>query len=195
MNESVLGEVGSHFAVLDTFNGIALPRLTRAGVLFGAEGSENGAAHGRFGSALSHPDLPLSDTLGNQHLDAWDRGDALLSSNLQELCFLRTIDHVHDEPATQLAGSEWRNAVVGMHPDRGGVQNGVEGLRAQSSAGQRLRAEGAGELPCSFLTTSANSDGCSGTRQRKNGCSRSTPRAEDQDAATLDAELLFERTD
>src|SRR5439155_21665790 len=143
MNESVLGEVGSHFAVLDTFNGIALPRLTRAGVLFGAEGSENGAAHGRFGSALSHPDLPLSDTLGNEHLDAWDRGDALLSSNLQELCFLRTIDHVHDEPAMQLAGNERINAVVGMHPDRGVVQNGCKVHRSHSSADKRLVDVGA----------------------------------------------------
>src|SRR5438477_2939393 len=195
MDKSILGEVGFHFAVLDIFDGTALLRLASDGVVFGAEGGENGAAHGLFGRSLSHPDLPLGDTLGDEHLDAWDRGDALLSSNLQELCPLRTIDDVHDEPAMQLAGNERRNAVVGMHPDRGGVQNGVKGLRAQSSAGQRLCAEGAAELPCSFLTAGANNDARSGTSQRKNGCSSRSTRSEDQDAATFDAEFLFERTE
>src|SRR5437879_4468447 len=178
MDKSILGEVGFHFAVLDIFDGTALRRLASAGVVFGAEGGENGAAHGGFGCALSHPDLPLSDTLSDQHFDTWDSGDALLSGNLQELCLLRTIDHVHDKPAMQLAGSERRNAIVRMHPDRGGVQNGIEGLGAQSSAGQRLCAESAGEPLCGFFAASANSDGCSGTNQRKNGCSRRTARAE-----------------
>src|SRR5207302_7279029 len=95
----------------------------------------------------------------------------------------------------QLAGSERRNAIVGMHPDRGGVQNGVKGLRAQSSAGQRLRAESAGELLCGSFAAGANSDGCSGTGQRKNGCSSRTTRAEDQDAAAFDAEFFLERTE
>src|SRR5260370_18911070 len=101
-----------------------------AGLLFG----EDGAAHGRFGAAFSEPDLPLSDTLSDKHFDAWDSGDALLSGQLQELCLLRTIDHVHDDPTMQLAGSERRNAIVGMHPDRCGVEDAVENLGAQSSA-------------------------------------------------------------
>src|SRR5207302_5254656 len=54
---------------------------------------------------------------------------------------------------------------------------------------------GACELPCSLLTAGANSDGCSGTHQRKNGCSSRTTRSEDQDAAAFDAEFLLERTE
>src|SRR5438552_2136928 len=82
-----------------------------------------------------------------------------------------------------------------MHPDGGGVQNGVEGFGAQSSAGQRLYAESASELPCGFFAASADSDGCAGTHQRKNGSSGRATGPENQDAAAFDAEFLLERTE
>src|SRR6266581_5358480 len=103
MSESILGEVGFHCAVLDTLGGTALLRLARARGLCGVEGGEDGAADGGFGGALSKPDFPLSDTLSDQHFDAWDSGDALLSRNLQELCLPRMIDHVHNQAAMQFA--------------------------------------------------------------------------------------------
>jgi len=70
-----------------------------AGVLFGAQGGEHGAPHGCFGRALFHPNLPLSDALSNEHFDARNSGDAFPGGNFQELCPLRAVDQVHNEPA------------------------------------------------------------------------------------------------
>src|SRR5216684_2922511 len=192
MNEAVLGEVGFHFAVLDTFNGTALPRLARAGVLFGAQGREHGAAHGRFGRAPIHPDPPLSEALREKHFDARDGGDAFLGGDLQELGPLRAVDQVHNEPAMYLAGGKRRNAIVRMHANRGGVEDGVERLGAQSSAGHSLSTEGAREFPCGFFAARANGDGGAGTYQRKSGCPRRTTRPENQDSAAFDAEFFLE---
>src|SRR5207253_10451487 len=95
----------------------------------------------------------------------------------------------------QLAGSERRNSIVRVHADGRGVQDGVEKLGAQSSAGHNFSAEDAREFPCGFFAARTDRNGRSGTSQRKNGCSSRTARAEDQDAAAFDAEFLLERTE
>src|SRR6266481_5966414 len=82
-----------------------------------------------------------------------------------------------------------------MHANRGGVEDGVERLGAQSSAGHSLSTEGAREFPCGFFAAGTNGDGCAGTRQRKSGCPRRTTRPVDQDAAAFDAEFFLERTE
>src|SRR5882762_1668362 len=192
MNESVLGKVGFHFAVLDTVNATALLRLARAGVLFSAQGAEHGAAHGRFGGGLFRPNFPLSKALREKHFDARDGGDAFPGGDLHELGPLRAVDHVHNQAAMQLAGRERRNAIVRMHADRGGVQDSVEGLRAQSSARHYFSTEGAGEFPRGFFAARANGNGSAGTRQRKSGCPRRATRPEDQDAAAFDAKSILE---
>src|SRR5258708_17531397 len=172
-----------------------LRRLAAAGIFFGAEGGQHGAAHGRFGGALFRPNFPLSEALREKHFDARDGGDAFPGGDLQELCPLRAVDHVHNQAAMQLAGREWRNAIVRMHADRGGVQDSVEGLRAQSSARHYFSAEGAGEFPRGFFAARANGNGCAGTHQRKSGCPRRATRPEDQDAAAFDAKFFLERTE
>jgi len=116
-----------------------------------AKGGEHGAPHKRFWSALSCPEFPLSVALGEKHFDAGNSGDAFASGDLQELGFVWAIDQVHHEPAIQFAGRKRGNAIVRMHADWGSVQNGVEGLRAQSSAGNYLCAKSARKLLCDFF--------------------------------------------
>src|SRR5713226_4939848 len=82
-----------------------------------------------------------------------------------------------------------------MHADRGGIQDGVEKLGAQRSAGHSLSTKCAREFPCSFFAPSANGDGGAGTYQRKSGCPRRTTRPENQDAAAFDAEFFLERAE
>src|SRR6266478_870549 len=170
-------------------------RLASAGLLFGAQGGEHGAAHGRFGGALLRPNLPLSKALSDEHFDARDGGDAFPGGDLQELCLLGAVDHVHNQAAMQLAGRERRNAIVRMHANRGGVQDSVEGLRAQSSARHYFSTECAGEFPCGFFAARANGNCCAGTHQRKSGCPRRATRPEDQDAAASDAKFSLERAE
>src|SRR5713226_2058112 len=79
-----------------------------------------------------------------------------------------------------------------MHANRGGVEDGVEKLGAQSNAGHSLSTEGASKFPCSFFAARANGDGGAGTYQRKSGCPRRTTRPENQDAAAFDAEFFLE---
>src|SRR5713101_5653102 len=81
-----------------------------------------------------------------------------------------------------------------MHADRGGIQDGVEKLGAQRSAGHSLSTKCAREFPCSFFAACANGDGCAGTYQRKSGRPGRSTRPEDQDAAAFDAKLFLERT-
>jgi len=126
MDESVLGEVGFHFAILDIVNGNALPRLASAGVLLSAESGEHGAAHRGFGRALLHPDFPLGNALGEKHLDAGDGGDSLFSRQVSELRPLGAVDQVHDDAAMQLAGREGRNSFVRVHADRRSVEDDIK---------------------------------------------------------------------
>ena len=99
-------------------------------LLFDAHGHEHGSAHGRFWRALSRPDFPLSDALGEKHFDAGDGGDSFLGGELQELSPLRAIDQVHHDAAVQLAGRERRNSTVRVHADGRGVEDGVKEFRA-----------------------------------------------------------------
>src|SRR5712691_8134901 len=82
-----------------------------------------------------------------------------------------------------------------MHANRGGVEDGVEKLGAQSNAGHSLSPEGASKFPRSFFAARANGDGGAGTYQRKSGCPRRTTRPVDQDAAAFDAEFCLEATE
>src|SRR6266568_1106057 len=67
-----------------------------------------------------------------------------------------------------------------MHPDRCGVEDGVERLGAQSRAGHSLSTE---------------SDGRARAYQRKSSCPRSTTRPVDQDAAAFDADFFLKRAE
>src|SRR5713101_9631588 len=82
-----------------------------------------------------------------------------------------------------------------MHADRGGIQDGVEKLGAQRSAGHSLSTKCAREFPCSFFAACANGDGCAGTYQRKSGRPGRSTRPEDQDAAAFDAKFFLEGTE
>src|SRR5258708_20150819 len=169
-----------------------LRRLAAAGIFFGAEGGQHGAAHGRFGGALFRPNFPLSEALREKHFDARDGGDAFPGGDLHELRPLRAVDHVHNQAAMQLAGRERRNAIVRMHADRGGVQDSVEGLRAQSSASHYFSTEAAADFPRAFFAARANGNGCAGTHQRKSGCPRRATRPEALDAAAPVAKCSIE---
>src|SRR6266568_3016484 len=96
------------------------------GGLFGAEGSEDGAAHGRFGGTLFRPDFPLSDALREKHVDARDGGDSFLRGKLQELSPLGAVDQVHDDAAVYLGGRGRIKKKVRMHADGSGIQDGVK---------------------------------------------------------------------
>src|SRR5229473_2809340 len=122
-----------------------------ARLLFGAEGGEHGAAHGRFRGALSRPDFPLSEALRKKHLDAGDGGDSLFCGEFQEMRALRAVDQVHHHAAAQLAGGERRDSSVRVHADGCGVEDGVKEFGAQGAARNYLSTHGAGQRLRCFL--------------------------------------------
>src|SRR6202521_5854454 len=81
---------------------------------------------------------------------------------------------------------------MGMHPDRSGIQDGVEEFRAQSAARHYLSPSGARQLFGRFLAPRANSDDGPGACQRERCRSRRTTRAKDQDSAPSDAKFFLQ---
>ena len=78
-----------------------------------------------------------------------------------------------------------------MHTDGGGVQNGVEGLRAEHAARNRLPADGTGQFLRGSLAPGADADLGSSSRQGKCSGARRAAGAEDQHAAAPDAKLFL----
>jgi len=130
------------------------------GGLFGllAQGVDDDAQHLFLGGGLAGPDLELAGALLDEHLDAGDDIEALLTGGADERGVGGVVDQVEDDLGAEFFGGEEQAAVGGTlvagHADGRGVDDDVEAgrilLAVERFALEDLCAGLAGELGGGF---------------------------------------------
>jgi hypothetical protein len=95
-------------------------------LVFGAESSENGAAHSRDRRTLAGPYFPLRSALRKEHFEPGYGFDAAPRGELQKSRFDWTVNEIKDKPAIQFARRQRRPFNSRKHADRRSVYNRVE---------------------------------------------------------------------
>ncbi len=154
---------------------------------------DDDSQHLFFGSWLSGPDLELTGALLNEHLDAGDDGNVLLTGETEERGFEWVIDQIEDQLGVEVLGFEQRRALDAGHADGGRVDDDVEQRLGECVLLDGLRAGLLGELLAGFGGAVEDEDIRSFVAKTEDCGSCSAAGTEDEGFCATERHALFER--